>query len=112
MASDVFVLPVLQTSNDVEGFGIVAVEAASYGLATVAFDVGGVSDAVASEQSGYLVPSGDYRAFADRVWTHCREAAPPVTPEGCRAFAGQFVPERFRRRLLSIVSGAEVGQGR
>ena len=40
-AADVMVFPVLDLPGDVEGFGMVAVEAAAHGLPTVAFAVGG-----------------------------------------------------------------------
>jgi glycosyltransferase involved in cell wall biosynthesis len=42
-----------------EGFGNVAVEAASCGLPTIAFDVVGVKDSVADGVSGIRVPFGD-----------------------------------------------------
>lgn len=66
-ACDVHVFPVREIPGDPEGFGMVAVEAAAHGLPTVAFATGGVVDAVAEGQSGHLVPSGDYAAFADAV---------------------------------------------
>ncbi|MEQ8661243.1 MAG: glycosyltransferase family 4 protein, partial [Gammaproteobacteria bacterium] len=61
-AADVHVFPVIPVAGDVEGFGMVAVEAAAHGLWTVAFDEGGVVDAVADGTSGTLVAGGDYPA--------------------------------------------------
>lgn len=58
------VFPVRELPGDPEGFGMVAIEAAAHGLPTVAFAVGGVVDAVADGQSGYLVTPGDHSAFA------------------------------------------------
>jgi phosphatidylinositol alpha-1,6-mannosyltransferase len=66
-AADVHVFPVREVSGDVEGFGMVAVEAAAHGLPTVAFAVGGVPDAIADSVSGYLVPPGDYEQFVLRL---------------------------------------------
>jgi phosphatidylinositol alpha-1,6-mannosyltransferase len=66
-AADVHVFPVREIPGDPEGFGMVAVEAAAHGLATVAFATGGVVDAVAEGQSGHLVPPGDYAAFANAI---------------------------------------------
>ena len=59
-ASDVVILPVLPTTDDVEGFGIVLLEAAAAGKPTVAMRVGGIPDAVEDGKSGILVEPGDY----------------------------------------------------
>jgi phosphatidyl-myo-inositol dimannoside synthase len=62
-AARALVFPVLDLPGDTEGFGMVAVEAAAHGLATVAFAVGGVRDAVSDPESGTLLPPGDYVAM-------------------------------------------------
>ena len=46
-AADALVFPLIRVKGDVEGFGMVAIEAAASGTPTVAFPVGGVVDAVA-----------------------------------------------------------------
>ncbi|MFT4177976.1 MAG: glycosyltransferase family 4 protein [Thermomonas sp.] len=66
-ACDVHVFPVRELPGDPEGFGMVAVEAAAHGLPTVAFATGGIVDAVAEGQSGYLVPPGDYAVLSDAI---------------------------------------------
>lgn len=66
-AANVHVFPVREVPGDPEGFGMVAVEAAAHGLPTVAFEVGGVVDAVSHGNSGRLVAKGDYPAFARAV---------------------------------------------
>ncbi|MGK2942063.1 MAG: glycosyltransferase family 4 protein [Immundisolibacter sp.] len=63
-AADLFVFPVLERADDVEGFGMAALEAAAHGLPTVAFAVGGVPDAVAQDRSGLLITPSDYAGFA------------------------------------------------
>lgn len=57
---DVVVLPVLDLATDVEGFGMVALEAAAAGKPVVATRCGGIADAVEDGVSGVLVPPGDY----------------------------------------------------
>jgi phosphatidyl-myo-inositol dimannoside synthase len=59
-AADLLVFPVLELPGDVEGFGMVAIEAAAHGLRSVAFRVGGVPDAIADDVSGWLLEPGDY----------------------------------------------------
>jgi phosphatidylinositol alpha-1,6-mannosyltransferase len=66
-ASQVHVFPVLELPGDVEGFGMVAIEASAYGVPTVAFAVGGIPDSVGSGAAGTLVRSGDYPALTAAV---------------------------------------------
>ena len=63
-AADLFALP-----SRYESFGMTAVEAAACGLPTLAFDVGGLSQAVREGKSGHLVPDGDITRL-------CAEDAP------------------------------------
>jgi glycosyltransferase involved in cell wall biosynthesis len=46
-----------------EGFPMVLVEALFLGFPIVAYNVGGVSDAVKNDQTGFLIPPGDYEKF-------------------------------------------------
>lgn len=102
-AADVYVFPVLAVPGDVEGFGMVAIEAAAHGLPTVAFGVGGVPDAVVDGQSGSLVAERDYEAFADRIayWL-ARRGAPEVAPQ-CVAVAELFGWDVFGRKLRTLM---------
>lgn len=61
---DVFVMPSRSDPPDVEGFGIVFLEAAATERPVVAARAGGVPDAVAHGVSGVLVPPGDAVALA------------------------------------------------
>ena len=86
-ASACHCFPVLEMPGDVEGFGMVALESAAHGLPTVAFDVGGVADAVQVPVSGKLVPSGDYEAFAAAVVAYLRDPPAQDQREAAREFA-------------------------
>ena len=66
-ACDVVVLPALDLKDDVEGFGIVALEAAAAGKPVVATRVGGIPDAVEDGKNGALVDSGDYAGLTKVV---------------------------------------------
>lgn len=66
-AADVLVFPLLEMRGDVEGFGMVAVEAAVHGTPTVAFNCGGVGDAVADGVNGALIDAGDYTKFGAAI---------------------------------------------
>jgi phosphatidylinositol alpha-1,6-mannosyltransferase len=65
--SDVVVLPALACTDDVEGFGIVLLEAAAAGKPVVATRVGGIPDAVEDGKSGILVNAGDYEGFTQTL---------------------------------------------
>jgi len=102
--ADVHVFPVRQIPGDVEGFGMVAIEAAAHGLPTVAFDVGGVADAVVDGRNGCLVAAGDYPAFAAAV-ADVLSASRSGSGQGERArdFAGGFSWDRFGREVLEAL---------
>jgi phosphatidyl-myo-inositol dimannoside synthase len=63
-ACDLVVLPALDLDDDVEGFGIVALEAAAAGKPVVATRVGGIPDAAEDGKSGILIAPRDYRGFS------------------------------------------------
>ena len=64
---DLVVLPILEMKDDVEGFGIVALEAAAAGKPVIATSVGGVPDAVENGKSGILVKPGDYKELSQTI---------------------------------------------
>ncbi len=102
-ASQMLVFPVLASPHDVEGFGMVAVEAASHGLPTVGFAVGGVPDAVREGISGRLVASGDYRGLADAI-VRVLDNSMEIAPASAREFAASFSWDKFGERLRSIIA--------
>lgn len=98
-AADVHVFPVRDIPGDVEGFGMVAIEAAAHGLPTVAFAVGGVPDAVSPNRSGYLVAPGDYFDFANKVCQLLKGSGGSNIDTTARAFAAKFDWTHFQSRL-------------
>jgi glycosyltransferase involved in cell wall biosynthesis len=54
-------------ASEKEGFSNVVLESLAAGLPVVATDVGGNAEAIEEGESGYLVPRGDMRAFAERL---------------------------------------------
>lgn len=98
-SANLLIFPIQQHDTDVEGFGMVAVEAAAHGLPTVAFATGGVSDAVQDGCSGRLIPQGDVDAFADAVLDYLKRGKNRQDSDNCRNFAEQFEWKKFGARL-------------
>jgi phosphatidylinositol alpha-1,6-mannosyltransferase len=63
-AGDLFIMPNRTVDGDMEGFGLVALEAASRGLPVIATAIEGIVDAVCDGLNGYCVPESDHRAMA------------------------------------------------
>jgi phosphatidylinositol alpha-1,6-mannosyltransferase len=63
----IFVMPNIEVSGDVEGFGIVAIEAAASGMPVVAARLEGIPDAIADGHNGTLVESGNAAEFVDAL---------------------------------------------
>jgi glycosyltransferase involved in cell wall biosynthesis len=59
----VFVFP----TRRVEGFPMVLAEAMMAGMPVVAYDIGGVSDAVVNESTGFLIPFENAPLFAEKT---------------------------------------------
>jgi phosphatidylinositol alpha-1,6-mannosyltransferase len=68
-AGDVFAMPCRTRRGglDVEGLGIVYLEASSAGLPVIGGDSGGAPDAILDGETGYVVPGRSVPALADRI---------------------------------------------
>lgn len=99
-AADVFIFPLIETIGDVEGFGMVAIEAAIHGTPTVAFDCGGVRDAINHGESGYLVEPGDYEGFVDAVKRARNELDSRVVAD----FATSFSWHQYEPKLCKTIN--------
>lgn len=66
-AARIFILPVKPSNNDVEGFGIVYLEAGLFKLPVIASPVGGVKEAVKAEETGIFVNNEDGAKMAAAI---------------------------------------------
>ena len=66
-SADLFVMPNIQIEGDMEGFGIVAIEAGSCGLTVIASDIEGIRDAVINGKTGWLVKEKDVVGFIHKI---------------------------------------------
>lgn len=65
--ADIFVQPNIPVPGDMEGFGLVTVEAALRGTPVVAADLEGIRDAVVDDVTGFLLPPADETAWIARL---------------------------------------------
>ncbi len=62
-----FVMPNINVPGDMEGFGIVMLEAGVCGLPTLAADLEGIRYVIEEGVNGWFAPSGNAKAFVDRI---------------------------------------------
>jgi phosphatidyl-myo-inositol dimannoside synthase len=108
-AGDVFAMPCRTRRGglDVEGLGIVYLEASASGLPVVGGDSGGAPDAILAGETGYVVPGRDVAAVADRITGLLAD------PAGARAMGEKgaaWVDREWRwalvaDRLMTILAG-------
>ena len=67
--ADLFIMPNIKVDNNIEGFGIVAIEASSAGLPVIASDMEGISSAVIDGKTGRLLPSMDEKTYIKAITT-------------------------------------------
>jgi phosphatidylinositol alpha-1,6-mannosyltransferase len=99
---DIVVLPILQMKDDVEGFGIVALEAAAAAKPVVATSVGGVPDSVDNGKSGIVVAPGNYEVMS-------RSIIQLLARDELKSSLGEYARRRVRERFCwsSTIAGYE-----
>ncbi len=110
--ADLFVMPNLPIPGDMEGFGIVMLEAAAYKVPTVAADLEGIRDVV-DETTGARVPAGDANAFAatiQRLWAD--PAHRSALGEGARQRAMGLGWRHVAGRYVAALADARANRGR
>ncbi|HEX7070263.1 MAG TPA: glycosyltransferase family 4 protein [Rhodothermales bacterium] len=71
--SDLFVMPNIPIPGDMEGFGVVMLEAGVNGLPTVASALEGIKDVIRPGVNGHLLEPMDAAAFADAIMEYVDE---------------------------------------
>ncbi len=65
--ASLLVMPNIKVKGDMEGFGIVALEASSCGLPVIASNIEGIKEAVKDKKNGYLTPSTSNQEFLKKI---------------------------------------------
>ncbi len=99
---DIFVMPTLELPGDVEGFGIVYLEANSYGIPVVASRSGGVTDAVKEGVSGIFADPTDPNDIALKIYELILNSNDNNYPESTKRWAIQFDAKNISRNFANI----------
>ncbi len=83
-AADVFVMPNVPVLGDMEGFGLVALEAASCGTTVVASNLEGIKDAIIDGKNGWLAEPKDADSFTEIISRELRQKT--LQPEAIRDY--------------------------
>ncbi|MFX1388572.1 MAG: glycosyltransferase family 4 protein [Promethearchaeota archaeon] len=65
--SDLFIMPSIMSSNTIEGFGIVFLEANFYNLPVIGTRSGGIPEAIIEGKTGYLIKPEDLEDLIDKI---------------------------------------------
>ena len=104
--------------SDVEGWGQVVIEAASYGVPTIARDVPGLRESVHDQTTGWLVPDDPDLAVVQQrlvgqLRTTLAELDDPASRDlvfkACQHWASGFGWARMRERAVEVVRGELAG---
>ncbi|MGI9180276.1 MAG: glycosyltransferase family 4 protein [Longimicrobiaceae bacterium] len=113
--ADLFVMPNIPVPGDMEGFGVVMLEAGLCGLPTVAARLEGIQDVIAEGENGHLVTSGDAAAFAQAILRYHRNpealaaASARATRRVMESFTWRAVADEYVRFLAGPARVAELG---
>lgn len=66
-SADIFVMPVENLEGDAEGFGIVYLEAALFGLPVIGGKSGGAKEAILDNETGLLVEPGNQKDLIEKI---------------------------------------------
>lgn len=97
-ASDLFAMPNIPVPGDMEGFGVVMLEAGLCGLPTIASKLEGITDVVEEGENGHLVRSGDAWGFSEAIMQYYHE---PAALANARVRAARYVEDHFSWHAVS-----------
>lgn len=106
--ADLFVMPNIPVPGDIEGFGVVMLEAGLCALPTLAADLEGIRDVIEPGKNGVLLPAGDAEAFAREILRlrDDRSRIEQIAADACRYTAATFawpaVADQYVQALRSV----------
>jgi phosphatidylinositol alpha-1,6-mannosyltransferase len=65
--AEIFIMPNIKVDNDMEGFGLVALEACMNNCIVLASNIDGITDAIIDNSNGFLVKSQDVMEWVNKI---------------------------------------------
>jgi glycosyltransferase involved in cell wall biosynthesis len=97
--------------SEKEGWGLTVIEANAVATPVVASDAPGLRDSVRSGETGFLVPTGDVAAFADRIgWLLAADDAAERMAEAALAWSERFDWDRAADEMALAIEAARGGR--
>jgi phosphatidylinositol alpha-1,6-mannosyltransferase len=105
-SSDLFIMPNIPVPGDMEGFGIVMLEAGLTGLPTVAARLEGIREVITPGENGYFVESGDAAGYVDRISSldSDREALAALSDRTVRHVRSTFGWDAVAQNYLAVLA--------
>jgi len=106
--ADIFVMPNIPVEGDMEGFGLVALEAASCELPVVASSLEGIEEAIEDRGSGFLVEPSDAHEFVSIInWLLEDDARTREFAENARSlvltnYGWEYISQRYLEEFLGV----------
>lgn len=100
--SNIHVFPVKYIPEDPEGFGMVAIEAATHGTPTIAFAAGGIIDAVQHNKTGYLIENQDYQNMTETVIQVLKNKN-LISDQECIQYAEKFAWYNLKNKFEKVI---------
>jgi len=110
--ADLFVMPNVPIPGDIEGFGIVILEAGLSGMPAIAARLEGIRDVITEGENGLLLESGNAWAFSEAImaYYHDRPALEAASQRAARHTAETFswaaVADRYVKTMQALRSTA------
>lgn len=96
--ADIFIQPNIPVQDDIEGFGLVVLEAAAHGRVVVAAAIEGLQDAITDGENGYLVTPADANAYCTRITALLKN---PANTREFGQYARKFTLENYDWALIA-----------
>lgn len=104
-AADLFVMPNIPVEGDMEGFGIVLLEANMASTPAVAADLEGIQDVITDGENGYRVPPLNDLVFARKIKTVVKNGLAELSERSRLHVESKFTWDHVAGEYLDFICG-------
>jgi len=111
--ADAYVMPNIPVKGDMEGFGLVCLEAAMCGTRVFASRLEGITDAIHHEKNGFLVPAADASAWVTALNQLPADTTALTLTSECivaftsETFSWQRMTDRYHNAFSNLVNNED-----